>query len=57
MTVGAAEAVNIGVRVGDGVCFKGAELRFIRGPVPVAPPVQIDRSAVPGQAPDGTPTR
>ena len=57
VTLGPAEAVNISVNVGDGTCFKGAEVRFIRGPVPAAPPAQSDRSVVPGQAQDGSPVQ
>ena len=57
VTLGPAEAINISINVSEGTCFKGAEVRFIRGPVPVAPPAQNDRSVELGPASDGSPAQ
>ena len=55
--VGPDEAVNLIVTIGDGTCFKGGEVHFVRSPS--APPPASRQSApapVPGLKPDGAPT-
>ena len=51
------EAVNLIVTIGDGTCFKGGEVHFVRSPS--APPPASRQSApapAPGLKPDGAPT-
>jgi len=58
----APSSTNVDVTVADGICFKGAEVHFIRNPAPVVAPTsnptalrpEPTRTAV---APDGAPTR
>lgn len=55
--VGPDEAVNLIVTIGDGTCFKGGEVHFVRSPS--APPPASRQSApvpAPGLKPDGAPT-
>ena len=55
-------STNVDVTVADGICFKGAEVHFIRNPAPTLSPTSEATAARPeptrtAVAPDGAPTR
>ncbi len=62
VSVNVPSSTNVDVTVGDGTCFKGAELHFIRNPASVAAPPPDPTAARPqptrmALAPDSAPTR